>query len=289
MYVHGRNLEQKEHHKTKYRDEISRKYLAEIREKYEWWHHENEKLIGPTSKKTDNDSEIIKKRVELLNEYKDFIDQQHYAEKFDSRSNLHSSVLEEFMCYLFRDLVKSISEDALIGKSRTFKDIFFRSPNYRSMLHKPNALIEIKDHDFAIGVKIESTLKCKGSDKTQDDIWDLPAIAIECKTYLDKTMLQDASTAAEQLKHRNPNAMYIVVAEWLKLTDAVNLKKFKIDQIYVLRKQKNTDREFRFDPNYKKNPIYWDVVLHLFDNVREFLLADWEGGIAFGLKRGYLI
>jgi hypothetical protein len=52
-------------------------------------------------------------------------------------------------------------------------------------------------------------------------------------------MLQDASTAAEQLKHRNPNAMYIVVAEWLKLTESVNLKKFKIDQIYVLRKQKN--------------------------------------------------
>ncbi|NES71241.1 MAG: Bpu10I family restriction endonuclease, partial [Okeania sp. SIO2D1] len=41
-------------------------------------------------------------------------------------------------------------------------------------------------------------------------------------------------------------AIYILVAEWLKLTDAVNLRKFKIDQIYVLRKQKNTDREFRF-------------------------------------------
>ena len=39
-----------------------------------------------------------------LNEYKDFLDQQHYAEKFDSRSNLHSSVLEEFMYYLFKDL-----------------------------------------------------------------------------------------------------------------------------------------------------------------------------------------
>ena len=51
-------------------------------------------------------------------------------------------------------------------------------------------------------------------------------------------MLQDASTAGEQLKQKNPNAMYIVLAEWLKLTDSINLKKFKIDQIYVLRKQK---------------------------------------------------
>jgi hypothetical protein len=41
-------------------------------------------------------------------------------------------------------------------------------------------------------------------------------------------MLEGSSTAAEQLKHRNPNAIYIVVAEWLKLTEQVNLKKFKV-------------------------------------------------------------
>ena len=40
----------------------------------------------------------------------------------------------------------------------------------------------------------------------KNDVWDLPAVAIECKTYLDKTMLQDAATAAEQLKVRDPNA-----------------------------------------------------------------------------------
>lgn len=102
-------------------------------------------------------------------------------------------------------------------------------------------------------------------------------------------MLQDAATAAEQLKYRNPNAIYILVAEWLKLTDAVNLRKLKIDQIYVLRKQKNTDREFRYQKGYIKNPIYVDVVEHLFVNIRDYLTSDWEGGINFGLKRGYLI
>jgi hypothetical protein len=51
------------------------------------------------------------------------------------------------------------------------------------------------------------------------------------------------------------------------LTDSVNLKKYKIDQIYVLRKQKNTDREFRYDPDYQKNPIYTDVVEHCFNSV----------------------
>lgn len=289
MFVHGNNLKQKEIHKTKYRDEESKRYLAEIRVRYDKWKSDNEILVGPTKTHSDEDDDCLKKRVELLNEYKEFLDQQHYAEKFDSRSNLHSSVLEEFLYYLFRDLVESISEHALIGKSHSFKDIFFRASNYEDMVKKPNALIEIKDHDFSIGCSITSEMLCKGSEEPEIHKWDIPAVAIECKTYLDKTMLQDVSTAAEQLKQKNPNAIYMVVAEWLKLTESVNLKKYKIDQIYVLRKQKNTDREFRYNDNYVKNPIYDDVVIHLFETVRNYLTSDWEGGIAHGLEKGYLI
>ena len=87
------------------------------------------------------------------------------------------------------------------------------------MLEAPHALIEKKDHDFAIGVSINSKMTCANSAITEEHTWDIPAVAIECKTYLDKTMLQDVSTAAEQLKMKNPDAMYIVVAEWLKLTE----------------------------------------------------------------------
>ena len=289
MFVHGNNLEQKEKHQTKYRDADSRRYLVEIRERYNQWKSANEELVGPTADAGANDSEIIAERVRLLNDYKEFLDQQHYAEKFDSRSNLHSSVLEEFMYYLFRAIVRGISTTALIGKSHSFKDVFFRAPSYKEMVKTPHALVEIKDHDFAIGASVKATMKCEGSVTAEEHNWDIPAVAIECKTYLDKTMLQDVSTAAEQLKQKNPNAMYIVVAEWLKLTESVNLKKYKIDQIYVLRKQKNTDREFSYDAGYQKNPIYADVVEHCFNSVREFLTADWEGGISHGLDRGFLM
>jgi hypothetical protein len=289
MFIHGNNLRQKENHPMKYQDEESRRYLGEIRARYNQWKSANETLVGPVAEVTENDTAIIAKRVRLLNEYKDFLDQQHYAEKFDSRSNLHSSVLEEFMYYLFRDIVHGISETAMIGKSHSFKDVFFRAPSYKEMVKKPHALIEIKDHDFAIGARVKATMKCDGSEILEEHNWDIPAVAIECKTYLDKTMLQDVSTAADQLKQKNPNAMYIVVAEWLKLTESINLKKYKIDQIYVLRKQKNTDREFRYGVDYQKNPVYADVVEHFFNFVRQFLTADWEGGISYGLDRGFLI
>ncbi|MDZ8134177.1 MAG: Bpu10I family restriction endonuclease [Nostoc sp. DedQUE04] len=90
--------------------------------------------------------------VELLSKYKNFLDQQHYAEKFDSRSNLHSSVLEEFLYYLFKDLVRDFGENALIGKSHTFKDIFFVPPKYSEMLKRPYARIEKKDRDVMISL-----------------------------------------------------------------------------------------------------------------------------------------
>lgn len=199
--------------------------------------------------------------------------------------------MEEFIFYLFRDLVEAISKDALIGKSHSFKDLFFRPASFNEMVLSAKPFVEKKDHDFAIGAKLNVTMQVEGQpvESAIKDQWHLPAVAIECKTYLDKTMLQDVSTAAEQLQYKNPNAMYIVVAEWLKLTESVNLKKYKIDQIYILRKQKNTDREFRYNDGYVKNPVYEDVVLDLFLRVRDHLTADWSGSIADGLSRGILI
>ena len=41
VYVHGDNLEQKENHPTKYRDNISRQYLREIRPRYNDWKNAN--------------------------------------------------------------------------------------------------------------------------------------------------------------------------------------------------------------------------------------------------------
>ena len=289
MFVHGDNLKQKESHKEKYIDIDSKKYLAEIRKKYDKWNSENMALKGPFSVVSESDIEIIKERVKLFANYKEFIDQQKYAEKFDSRSNLHSSVLEEFIFYLFKDLVHDFSEAAVLGKAHTFKDIFFNSTSYKEMVTKPNAKIERKDHDFIIGVNIKASMNCEGSSEIESHSWQIPAIAIECKTYLDKTMLEGSSTAAEQLKHRNPNAIYFVVAEWLKLTEQVNLKKFKVDQIYILRKQKNTDREYRYAESYPKKPIFEDVVQHLFETVRNHLTSDWENGISYGLQKGYLM
>lgn len=289
VFVHGQNLAQKMNGHRKYSDEESKRFLSEISEKYEEWKVQNAEIKGPYKAESDSDEEIVKKRVELFSEYKEFIDQQHYAEKFDSRSNLHSSVLEEFIYYLFRDLLLDFEGQPLVGKSHAFKDMFFAPKSFQDMVKRPALRIEKKDHDFVIGISIKATFKCHGSASVEQDDFEVPAIAIECKTYLDKTMLEASSTAAEQLKYKNPNAKYIVVMEWLKLSDAVNLRKYKVDQIYVFRRQKNTDREFRYDEGYDKKPIDPAVVWHLYQTVRDHLTDDWGGDVGEGLERGWLI
>jgi len=288
MFVHGDNLTQKENHQAKYLDGESKNYLREIRAEYTKWKAANLALVGPLKNPTENDDKIITDRVKLFNDYKDFIDQQRYAEKFDSRSNLHSSVLEEFNFYLFKDLVASIGSNALIGKAHTFKDIFFNPSSFEDMVKTPNTKIEVKDHDFVIGTTVHTTFICNGQTVGESYSLDVPAVAIECKTYLDKTMLEGASSAAHELRTRNPNSLYIVLSEWLKLTENVNLKKYFVDQIYILRKQKNTDREYRYEEGYVKNPIYADVVVHLFGLVRAHLTASWQTGQQSRLDRGFL-
>lgn len=288
MFVHGNNLDQKESASLKYKSTESISFLSEIRPRYDAWKKANLELVGPVVRHDSKDLDIIRQRVELFEEYKNFIDDQKYAEAFDSRSNLHSSVLEEFLFYLFKDLVADISSNALIGKSHAFKDIFFMPNSYNDMLQNPVAKFELKDHDFVIGVQVNTAFQTKGSKNIETTVIDIPAVAIECKTYIDKTMLEGSSTAAEQLKFKNPNAMYILVSEWIKLTQNINLRKYKVDQIYVLRKQKNVDREYRFLPGYTKNPVFVDVVEHLFSNVRSHLTADWSGGVKDVLVKGYI-
>lgn len=289
VFVHGNNIKQKMDNHPKYSDEISRAYLNEISAYYKTWKQRNQDLRGPFKISSAEDATILSQRVQLFIDYKNFIDQQHYAEKFDSRSNLHSSVLEEFIYYLFRDLLLDFEGIPLVGKSHAFKDMFFAPKNFQEMVHAPSLRIEQKDHDFVIGISIDAQFQCNGSDIVERSEFEVPAVAIECKTYLDKTMLEASSAAAEQLKYKNPNSKYILVMEWLKLSDSINLKKYKVDQIYVFRKQKNTDREFRYDDAYDKKPIDPAVIGHLFNMVREHLTSDWSGDVSEGLERGWLI
>lgn len=291
VYVHGNNINTK----IKNCEKGSKRWKIlnnEILKKYEIWRQENEELKGPFIYSNNEEiKDIIDKRTKYLNQYKDFIDKKVYADEFDSRSNLQSSVLEEFMYYLFKDVATCYNKETWVGKSHAFKDIFLRAKSFKDMVNEPNIEFETKDEDFIIGPNIESKFRVHGTkdDKVEIKNIQIPAVGIECKTYIDKNMLGEISMTAEQLKYKNPDALYIVAAERVKLTQDVNLEKYKFDQIYVLRKERNKDRKIRLLAKCKGNPIYSDVVQKLFMDVKNHLITNWQNSIDDGIKRGYLI
>lgn len=293
--VHGNNISNKENQAGKesksYGDKRSQELLTAIREKYNYWKKKNLELKGPYLEEEESDEEKIRNRVSLLNEYKNFVDKKVFVDHFDSRSRLHSTVLEEFFVYLFGDLVSDFSTDAHVGQADVFKDLFFSPPNYYEMVERPHATTEEKEHDFTVGINVEASMHSgekKAGNVEQHNI-NVPAVVIECKTYVDKTMLEGISRAAESLLDKSPNATYIVASEWIKLTDDFNHQKYDFDQVYVLRKQINTDQKDRYNKDYDKNPIYPEVVIELYERVREHVTSDWEGGAEFAVETGKLM
>jgi hypothetical protein len=93
-FIHGDNLE----HKINNSRELlkNKNLLKKIKVKYDQWKENNLKITGITR-------DDINRKVILLNEYKTFIDQPKFKKEagnkygFTSQSQLHSSVIEEFM------------------------------------------------------------------------------------------------------------------------------------------------------------------------------------------------
>ena len=89
----------------------------------------------------------------------------------------------------------------------------------------------------------------------------VPVVSIECKTYIDKTMLEGSIATAEKIKSGNPYCLFLVVTEWYDVSYEVDPAYSRIDQIYVLRKQKRKAN--------KNNPINYTVV-------NDLLERDWS-------------
>ena len=69
-------------------------------------------------------------------------------------------------------------------------------------------------------------------------------ICAECKTNLDKTMFQEASATAHDVKTAVPGAKYYLLCEWLDMTP-VSTTSTDIDEVLILRKAKRVGSQIR--------------------------------------------
>ena len=95
----------------------------------------------------------------------------------------------------------------------------------------------------------------------------MPIVAIEAKTYLDKTMLEGSIATAEKIKSGNPYTKFYIVTETYEVDLSVDPAYSRIDQIYVLRK--SNDRG-------ENKPISADVVLMIVECIKEHLNKEWS-------------
>lgn len=268
-YIHGLNIRRKKG-KRNYP-----KILDEIEKEYNNWREEIEKL---DSEKEDE----LKTKVLLLNDYKNYIDT--LSEYFKPQDQLSSSIIEEFLYLLFKDipdLIEDLNNGLLfMGQANAYLDLSFAPKNLAHFVTNPGVYINQKKQDFIIYKKVSCVFTTNAKDQKFELI--VPAVAMECKAYIPKTMFDQAQYEAQRLKEGNPFALYIIVAEQNALSNDANLKNTKVDEIFILRKQKRTQGQA------KKKPISSDVIMELYYFVKEYLKKEWFD-IGKATERGRLI
>jgi hypothetical protein len=271
-YIHGDNLI---HKLETEKNSENLLLLSEIEDKYNEWKNNNMSITGITQ----ND---INKKVELLNDYKKFIDQPKFKKEvsnllgFTSQSQLHSTVLEEFMYYLFKDIWRLRNKKLNWGRTQAYTNLYFAPVNIDSFEESSNIVINVKNQDFSISKEVILQSRVTNNENWQENKIFVPIVSIECKTYLDKTMYEGSFSTAEKIKKGNPYCIFLIVTETYEVSLNVDPKYSSIDQIYVLRKENG------------KNPIYEDVVWDLFTFVESHINSDWYN-VRQRIMRGKMI
>jgi hypothetical protein len=261
VYKHASNIVAK--YKSKKNNEAQLLALPKLTNEYYKFLSENNKLIGYSR-------EIISKRTALLNNYYDFINVNDYDNIFTSQGKFRPTILEEFMYILFKDLINEVKSkiendnNLKVGSSRAYTNLFFSGSNFYEFVNSPQIGINDKDQDFAIYRPIKITIGDSNTINTN-----LPVVAIENKTYIDKTMLEGSIATAEKVKSGNPYSLFFIVTENYDVDLKVDPIYSKIDQIYVLRKSKRAKSQ----PN---KPIYEDVLIDLVSDVQKHLTRNWN-------------
>lgn len=202
------------------------------------------------------DKASIAKKVAYLNHYYNFMHNENLETSFSAQGKFRPTILEEFLFLIFKDYVEQIktredSKDVLgSGAVKAYSNIYFKAKNFMDFIKSPEIGVNEKDQDYAIYRIFDISINKANPMQIR-----IPAIAIEAKTYIDKTMLDSIIATAEKIKSGNPYTRFIAVAERYDVSFAVDPAYSRIDQIYVLRKSMRKSEWIDIDEN-----VVWKMV-----------------------------
>lgn len=239
-----------------------------IREAYEEYRKEFDKLLS-------FDDSSISQMVNALNKYRTI-----GIPVFDKLDNsgqkaLGYTIMEEFFYLFFQKYLYSLGinkDNLFLGKGNSYVSLSFTPKSFSGILDDVNPYIHSKDQDFVLGISVDINVKSGTSEATKSTI--LPVIAIECKTYLEKNMLDSCANTATRLKNAMPYCIYMVASEYMKMDEA-SPELTDIDEVYILCKAKNAERLRRSQQGLPPLDISSDLIIDLFHRVKKHLNSIW--------------
>lgn len=212
-----------------------------------------------------NNYEDIGNVVSLWNDYLNFVRTNNRGANgkpiFSSQSKFESTILEEVLYRLFKNYE---SDNIMVGGTKAFSNMFFSPPDFKNFKIRSDIKINTKDQDFAIYKQVNIGV----TDCTEPVMASVPVFAAECKTYLDKTMLEGSVATAEKIKNGNPYCRFCIVTERYDVDKKVDIKSSRIDQIYILKKDATKRNMGEID-------IAEDVVQLFYDDTIRHLNTRW--------------
>lgn len=189
-----------------------------------------EKLF--TAINEDNLYETQGKLVDEFAEYKDKTRELNVNQYFTSQSKYEPSILEEFIGFFLNPLINNF-QGVKCGPVNAYVEMGFNvniENGITTNIININLDQKTKDQDFSIYTESEISINSSGQNiKIQ-----LPLVSIECKTYIDKTMLEGSISTAKRIKNGNPKSKFYIIAETYELSGEVS--QHEIDNIFVIRK-----------------------------------------------------
>lgn len=199
---------------------------------------------------------LISGLVSFLNEYKFYIDinlifdsPDDFLYRQKGQLKLDNTVIEEFLpIFVSRCIEKQYGTSKIEIGSQTpvFSSAFFNS----SLSHPSiggGITIKTKDQDFSMSRKLyirSSYSPDFADDKTVTLSTNIGYVLAELKTNLDKTMYQEASATAHDIKLAVTGAKYFLLCDYLDMKP-INTATTDIDEILILRKVKRINSNVR--------------------------------------------
>ena len=178
--------------------------------------------------------------------------------------------------------------DVVAGSAKCFSALYFESSLDVPQLGG-GMTIRTKAQDFAISKRLY--LKAAHAPDFKDAVTKDTYIAYvvsECKTNLDKTMFQEASATAHDVKSAVSGARYYLLCEWLDMTP-VSTAATDVDEVIILRKAKRLgsnvrskfgsvkgrkDNRARYVKHLTDNPLRIEMFQRFLGHVRGLLRSE---------------